>query len=66
MQNILKKKLPRKKFFASLGTIAVGAFIFKSIPFTSKKFVNNNKNKDIKVKINPLAVSRKNVGRYNG
>ena len=66
--NKVGKKIERRKFFE---TSAKGMFAFmvvKTFPF--KFLFGKNKNsagsKKIKVKINPLAVSRKNIGRNNG
>jgi len=64
------KKIERKKFFFSLGLGFLGVFASKYIVFNSfkrrakvikPKTVNNSR-----VKINPLAVSRKKIGANNG
>ena len=69
LQNIFQKKLERKKFFMSLGAGFAGFIVLKSFPFKlfnkaqSKKKINSEQ---VKIKINPLAVSRKNIGGNNG
>ncbi len=52
----------RKKFFTSISLSAAGIFILKSIPFSgfTKKFLSTNG--EIKIKQNPLAVSRTKTG----
>jgi len=55
----------RKKFFTSVSLGAVGLAIYNSFPmklFTKK---SNNPNSTVKVKINPLAVSRNPKGNKN-
>ncbi len=69
LQNLLQKKVERKKFFYSLGAGFAGYFVLKSFPF---KLFNSSKGKtlkntdQVKVKINPLAVSRNKIGGNNG
>ena len=55
----------RKKFFTSVSLGAVGFAIHNSFPM--KYFANksNNPNSTVKVKINPLAVSRNPKGKKN-
>lgn len=55
----------RKKFFTSVSLGAVGFAIYNSMPMKlfTKKF--NNPNNAVKVKINPLAVSRNQKGDKN-
>jgi len=65
------KKMERKKFFYSLGLGAIGFFAAKNFLFNmlkSKKVKINKTNvvKNSRVKINPLAVSRKKTGVNNG
>ena len=65
------KKMERKKFFYSLGLGVIGFFAAKNFlfnMFTSKKVKINKTNvvKNSRVKINPLAVSRKKTGVNNG
>lgn len=57
--------MDRKKFFTSLSVGAVGFFLIKSIPFNGLTKKIFNKNKQVEVKVNPLAVSRKTVGKQN-
>ena len=61
--------MKRKNFFFSLGAGVAGYFAFKSLPFKllSKKIDSNKaeNNTNSRVKINPLAVSRKNIGGNN-
>ncbi len=66
--NKVDKKLERRKFFE---TSAKGMFVFmlvRAFPFNLLFGKNRNSAsaKKIKVKINPLAVSRKNIGGNNG
>ncbi len=65
------KKINRKKFFYSLGAGIAGYVVLRSLPFKlfrKKENLNSNKvenKKNSRVKINPLAVSRKNTGGKN-
>ena len=54
----------RKKFFNIVGLGFIGMFFTRSFPF---RFLFKNKmdDKKIKVKINPLAVKRQNMGGKN-
>ncbi len=66
--NKVGKKIERRKFFE---TSAKGMFAFmavRALPFNLLFGKNKNaaNSKKIKVKINPLAVSRKNIGKNNG
>ncbi len=61
LKNILNKRIKRDKFFASMGAIAAGYVIMRSLPlrFLSKSFKKNNlRSKKAMVKLNSLAVSR--------
>ena len=63
------KMMKRKNFFFSLGAGVAGYFVLRSLPFKlfSKK-INASKadNKtNSRVRVNPLAVSRKNIGGNN-
>lgn len=56
----------RKKFFTSISLGAAGFAIYNSFPmkyFSKQSGIFKNK---IEVKVNPLAVSRKKVGKKNG
>ncbi len=70
LQNIFQKKLERKKFFTSLGAGFAGYVLFKKFPFNlignkkDKKFTASSE--QVNVRINSLAVSRKNIGGNNG
>ena len=63
------KKIKRKNFFFSLGAGVAGYFALRSLPFKlfSKKInVSKAENRtSSRVKVNPLAVSRKNIGGNN-
>lgn len=63
------KKIKRKNFFFSLSAIAGGYFVLRSLPFKffAKKNepANTEKKNNSRVKINPMAVSRKNIGGNN-
>ncbi|MGA9292951.1 MAG: hypothetical protein WCE54_23750 [Ignavibacteriaceae bacterium] len=60
-----KKKIKRKNFFTTAGTGIVGYFVFRSFPFNLFTKKEIKKSQKIKVKINPLAVERKNTGKTN-
>lgn len=69
LQNIFQKKVERKKFFVSLGAGFMGYFVLRSFPFNLFGRKTNNKNVktgSVKVKLNPLAVSRNKIGGNNG
>lgn len=55
----------RKKFFASLTMSAVGFTLFNSYPFKFFSDRSKNHNFNIKLKTNPMAVSRKKIGGKN-
>lgn len=55
----------RKKFFTSVSLGAVGFAIYNSFPMKYFSNKSNNPNKTVKVKINPLAVSRNPKGNKN-
>jgi hypothetical protein len=62
------KRMKRKNFFISLGAGVAGYFALRSLPFKlfSKKINSNKAEKtNSRVKVNPLAVSRKNIGGNN-
>jgi hypothetical protein len=64
----LNKKMKRKNFFFSLGAGIAGYFAFRSLPFKifSKKYKPmESESRNSRIKINPLAVSRKNIGGNN-
>lgn len=63
MNSIDKKStsMNRKKFFASLGTGLAGFIAASAFPFN----IFSNKNKKVKIEINPYAVSRKKAGEKN-
>jgi|AMWB02.1.fsa_nt_gi hypothetical protein len=55
----------RKKFFASISLSALGLALFNNFPINViSKMIGGNK-KEVKVKINPLAVSRTKIGEKN-
>ncbi|MDY0082388.1 MAG: hypothetical protein RBR74_04340 [Ignavibacteriaceae bacterium] len=55
----------RKKFFTSLTMGTLGFTLFNSYPFKFFKDKSKAPNSNVKLKINPLAVSRKNKGGKN-
>jgi hypothetical protein len=65
LRNMLYKKIKRNKFFITAGTGVAGFFLLKTFPFSlfSKKDVINKK--EVKVKLNPHAVSRQKTGDGN-
>ena len=56
----------RKKFFRTVGTGIFGFAAVKLIPFSGVFTKSSKRGKNIKVKINPDAVSRDNNGKKNG
>lgn len=56
----------RKKFFTSISLSAVGLALFNTFPINIISKSLDKKNEKVKVKINPLAVSRKKIGEKNG
>lgn len=55
----------RKKFFASISLSAIGLALFNNFPINViSKMISGNKKK-IKVKINPLSISRTKIGEKN-
>jgi hypothetical protein len=65
LRNMLDKKIKRNKFFITAGTGVAGFFLLKTFPFSlfSKKDVINKK--EVKVNLNPHAVSRQKTGDGN-
>ena len=65
----LDKKIKRKNFFISIGAAVAGIMAIKASPFklfARKKVSNKIENtKSSRIKINPTAVSRKNIGGKN-
>jgi predicted RND superfamily exporter protein len=65
----LEKKIKRKNFFMSIGVGLAGFVALTSSPlrlFAKKKVSNKIENtKNSRIKINPSAVSRKNIGGNN-
>jgi hypothetical protein len=63
-REITVNKIHRKKFFESLGTGFFGFMVFNSFPF---KFLSSRerKEKEISIRINPLAISRKKTKGKN-
>jgi len=69
IQNLFDKKLERKKFFISVGAGLAGFVLLKTFPFNlfaKNKIKFRESNRKIKVRINPLAVSRNKIGENNG
>ncbi|MEJ2618620.1 MAG: hypothetical protein P8Z35_26955 [Ignavibacteriaceae bacterium] len=62
---LFQKKIKRKKFFTTAGTGMVGYFVFRSFPFNLFTRKEAKKTQKIKIRINPLAVERKNTGKTN-
>ncbi len=65
IKDYFQKKIKRKKFFASVGTGFLGYVVFRSFPFNLFVKKEEIKSQKIKVRINPLAVERKNTGKNN-
>ena len=64
----LNKNMKRKNFFFSLAAGVAGFIALRSFPFKifSKRIGSTkSENKHSRIKINPLAVSRKNIGGNN-
>ncbi len=69
IQKLLLKKVERKKFFYAIGTGFTSMLLLKSFPinFLMKNKLAQTQNMDkIKVRINPLSVSRNKLGEKNG
>lgn len=70
LERIFSKKIERKSFVVTIGTAAAVFVLMKSFIFNlffSKKEKSTHKKKNrIKVKPNPLAVSREKLGKQNG
>ncbi|MHB8852442.1 MAG: hypothetical protein ACYC6P_03675 [Ignavibacteriaceae bacterium] len=69
IQKLFDKKFERKDFFISIGAGLAGLFLLRIFPlnllFKSKYNFKENSQK-IKVRINPLSVSRNKLGDNNG
>jgi hypothetical protein len=65
LTEFFQKKLKRKSFFTAAGTGMLSYFVLRTFPFSlfAKKEIKSKQK--IKVKINPLAVERKNTGKAN-
>ena len=65
----LDKKIKRKKFFIAAAASAATYTVLRSFPFNllfgNKEIQKNKNSKSEKIKVNPLAVSRKNSGDSN-
>lgn len=69
IQKLLVKKVERKKFFYAIGAGFTSMLLLKSFPinFLMKNKLAQTQNMDkIKVRINPLSVSRNKLGEKNG
>lgn len=69
-QKIFQKKIERKKFVISLGTglaalVLMKSFVYKMF-FTKSSVSSKTKKRNIKIKPNPMAVSRNKLGVKNG
>ena len=62
---LFQKKIKRKNFFRTAGTGILGYLVFRSFPFNLLTKKEAKKTQKIKVRINPLAVERKNTGKTN-
>ena len=65
IKNMLDKKIKRNKFFISAGAGIVGFFLFKTFPFNLFSHNGFSGKKNISVKLNPHAVSRRKTGNVN-
>jgi hypothetical protein len=65
MKEKSKSFMNRKKFFTAISLGAIGFTIFNSFPFNIISPKTKKSNQQIKIKINPLAVSRKKIGEKN-
>ena len=63
--NYFQRKIKRKKFFSSIGTGFIGYVVFRSFPYNLFVKREEKKTQKIKVRINPLAIQRKNTGKNN-
>ena len=57
--------IKRKNFFSTVGIGLFGFIAVKLIPFSGLLTKSSAKNKTVKVRINPDAVSRENNGKKN-
>jgi hypothetical protein len=65
LAEFFQKKLKRKNFFTTAGTGILSYFVARSFPFNLFSKKEAKETKKIKVRINPLAVQRKNAGKRN-
>lgn len=69
IQRLLIKKVERKKFFYSMGAVFSSILLLKSFPFNfliRNKLTKTHNTDRVRVRINPLSVSRKKLGDKNG
>lgn len=69
IQKLLVKKVERKKFFYTIGAGFTSMLLLKSFPvnfFIKDKLVQTHNGDKVKVRINPLSVSRNKLGEKNG
>jgi len=69
LEKLFQKKYKRLNFFKSLGAGLAGYAVMRAIPFGSlgrSLFKDKKDAAGVKIKINPLAVSRKKIGGNNG
>lgn len=68
LEKLFQKRLKRKNFFTSLGAGIAGYVVMRSFPFRlfTNKGNENKTDSKIKLRINPLAISRNKTGGNNG
>jgi hypothetical protein len=65
ISDYFQKKIKRKNFFVSAGTGFMSYVVFRTFPLNLFAKKEKKMPQKIKVKINPLAVQRKNTGKNN-
>jgi hypothetical protein len=63
ISDYFQKKIKRKNFFTTAGTGFMTYVVFRSFPFNLFAKKEEKLTQKIKVRINPLAVQRKNRGK---
>ncbi len=63
ISDYFQKKIKRKNFFTSMGMGFMSYVVFRSFPFNLFTKKEKKAEQKIKVRINPLAVQRKNTGK---
>ena len=62
---MLDKKIKRNKFFLTAGTGIAGFLLLRTFPISLFSKKDDSNRKEVHVKLNPYAVSRKKAGNLN-